>query len=87
MFNKKNESFLHPKNFRKYNSLLFKFEIIKRADNLQNVPVRYMQIPKGRFNIVMSNKYKPEPQGYLFAGQWKGEPYSSRSLQLVLAET
>jgi len=31
------------------------------------------------------NKYKPEVQGYLFAGQWKGEPYSSRSLQLVLA--
>jgi len=31
------------------------------------------------------SKYKPEPQGYLFAGQWKGEPYSSRSLQLVLA--
>ena len=32
------------------------------------------------------NQYKPEPGGYLFAGQWEGEPYSSRSLQLVLAD-
>ena len=31
------------------------------------------------------NEYKPDPKGYLFAGQWKEEPYSSRSLQLVLA--
>ena len=30
-------------------------------------------------------EYEPDPKGYLFAGQWKGEPYSSRSLQLVLA--
>ena len=29
--------------------------------------------------------YKPDSKGYLFAGQWKDEPYSSRSLQLVLA--
>lgn len=31
------------------------------------------------------NKYKPEPKGYLFAGQGKDEPYSSRSLQLIVA--
>jgi len=31
------------------------------------------------------SEYKPDPKGYLFAGQWKEEPYSSRSLQLVLA--
>jgi len=31
------------------------------------------------------NEYQPDPKGYLFAGQWKEEPYSSRSLQLVLA--
>ena len=31
------------------------------------------------------SEYEPDPKGYLFAGQWKGEPYSSRSLQLVLA--
>jgi site-specific recombinase XerD len=30
-------------------------------------------------------EYKPEPNGYLFAGQAAGEPYSSRSLQLVIA--
>lgn len=28
---------------------------------------------------------KPAKDGYLFAGQYKGEPYSTRSLQLVLA--
>jgi len=31
------------------------------------------------------SEYEPDPKGYLFAGQWKGAPYSSRSLQLVLA--
>jgi len=31
------------------------------------------------------NEYQPDPKGYLFAGQWKEEHYSSRSLQLVLA--
>jgi integrase/recombinase XerD len=31
------------------------------------------------------NKVKPEKQGYLFQGQYKEEPYSTRSLQLVLA--
>jgi len=31
------------------------------------------------------SEYNPDPKGYLFAGQWKEEPYSSRSLQLVLA--
>jgi len=31
------------------------------------------------------NTYKPDPAGYLFQGQWKEHPYSTRSLQLVLA--
>jgi integrase/recombinase XerD len=31
------------------------------------------------------NKAKPDKQGYLFPGQYKEEPYSTRSLQLVLA--
>ncbi|MDP1811114.1 MAG: tyrosine-type recombinase/integrase [Sediminibacterium sp.] len=30
-------------------------------------------------------EYKPEPAGFLFAGQVSGEPYSSRSMQLVIA--
>ncbi|MFP5042878.1 tyrosine-type recombinase/integrase [Parasediminibacterium sp. JCM 36343] len=30
-------------------------------------------------------QYKPERNGYLFTGQTPGEPYSSRSLQLVLS--
>ncbi|MDZ4810223.1 MAG: tyrosine-type recombinase/integrase [Bacteroidota bacterium] len=30
-------------------------------------------------------EYKPDPKGYLFAGQGEGEPYSTRSMQLVLA--
>jgi site-specific recombinase XerD len=30
-------------------------------------------------------EYKPDPAGYLFAGQNAGEPYSTRSMQLVLA--
>jgi site-specific recombinase XerD len=30
--------------------------------------------------------YKPDPKGYLFCGQNAGEPYSSRSMQLVLRE-
>jgi site-specific recombinase XerD len=30
------------------------------------------------------NTYKPLPKGYLFSGQNAGEPYSTRSLQLVL---
>ena len=29
-------------------------------------------------------EYKPEKDGYLFAGQWSGQPYSVRSMQLVL---
>jgi len=29
--------------------------------------------------------YEPEPKGYLFAGQAKGQPYSTRSMQLVIA--
>jgi site-specific recombinase XerD len=29
-------------------------------------------------------KYKPKTDGFLFEGQIKGEPYSARSLQLVL---
>ncbi len=32
------------------------------------------------------NKYKPARDGVLFEGQYKGEPYSTRSLQLVLAD-
>lgn len=39
--------------------------------------------------LVMLREYfkqmKPAKDGYLFAGQYKGEPYSTRSLQLVLA--
>ena len=31
------------------------------------------------------SEYEPEKDGYLFPGQRKGEPYSTRSLQLVLA--
>lgn len=31
------------------------------------------------------NKYKPAREGVLFEGQYAGEPYSTRSLQLVLA--
>ncbi len=31
------------------------------------------------------NQYQPSANGYLFPGQYKGEPYSSRSMQLVLA--
>jgi site-specific recombinase XerD len=31
-------------------------------------------------------KYKPQKDGYLFEGQNKKEPYSTRSLQLVLAD-
>jgi site-specific recombinase XerD len=31
------------------------------------------------------NKYQPDANGYLFPGQNKGEPYSKRSMQLVLA--
>ncbi|HYM93846.1 MAG TPA: tyrosine-type recombinase/integrase, partial [Chitinophagaceae bacterium] len=30
-------------------------------------------------------EYKPDPKGYLFSGQSAGEPYSTRSLQLILA--
>ena len=30
-------------------------------------------------------EYKPAPDGYLFAGQTGGEPYSTRSMQLVIA--
>ena len=30
-------------------------------------------------------EYEPEPNGYLFAGQAAGEPYSTRSMQLVIA--
>lgn len=30
-------------------------------------------------------KYKPPPDGVLFQGQYAGEPYSTRSLQLILA--
>ena len=30
-------------------------------------------------------EYKPPPEGYLFGGQGKGEPYSIRSLQLIVA--
>jgi site-specific recombinase XerD len=29
-------------------------------------------------------EYKPDKDGYLFAGQWAGQPYSTRSMQLVL---
>lgn len=29
-------------------------------------------------------KYQPSPKGFLFEGQYRGEPYSSRSLQLVM---
>lgn len=39
--------------------------------------------------LVMLRQYwsevKPSRDGYLFPGQYKGEPYSTRSLQLVLA--
>lgn len=39
--------------------------------------------------LVMLREYyktgKPAKEGFLFPGQYKGEPYSSRSLQLVLA--
>jgi integrase/recombinase XerD len=39
--------------------------------------------------LVMLREYwkqvRPDKQGYLFPGQNKGEPYSTRSLQLVLA--
>jgi site-specific recombinase XerD len=39
--------------------------------------------------LVMLREYwmteKPSRDGYLFPGQYKGEPYSTRSLQLVLA--
>ncbi len=31
------------------------------------------------------NKYQPLPHGYLFPGQYKDEPYSTRSMQLVLS--
>lgn len=31
-------------------------------------------------------KYKSLPEGFLFGGQYKGEPYSTRSMQHVLAE-
>ena len=41
--------------------------------------------------LVMLREYwkqvKPEKSGYLFPGQHAGEPYSTRSLQLVLAAT
>ena len=30
------------------------------------------------------NEYKPLQNGYLFSGQYAGDPYSTRSLQLVL---
>ena len=40
--------------------------------------------------LVMLREYwkhaKPSSQGYLFEGQNKGEPYSTRSLQMILAE-
>lgn len=29
-------------------------------------------------------QYQPPRHGYLFEGQWKGSPYSTRSLQLIL---
>ncbi len=29
-------------------------------------------------------EYKPDKDGYLFQGQWAGQPYSTRSMQLVL---
>ena len=32
-------------------------------------------------------KYKPKRNGYLFEGQFLGEPYSARSLQQVLSDT
>ncbi len=31
------------------------------------------------------NQYQPAANGYLFPGQFKGEPYSTRSMQVVLA--
>jgi len=39
--------------------------------------------------LVMLREYikehQPDQKGYLFSGQFAGEPYSSRSLQLILA--
>ena len=38
--------------------------------------------------LIMLREYwkehKPDKDGYLFAGQWAGQPYSTRSMQLVL---